>query len=1175
MTDSNEYIPFEKKREIFQEELKILREKRLIPKSDYIRLSSAYERHYHQVRQQVAIMEKQQKKDETVQSSEIPNEVPHNIQRTEEFVQKPIQDSLQTPMASPKPRQVIQQQSVVKPVKSVEQIRERNITLVLVMGVILLLFGGLILATSTWGALNAVLKVFCISMVSVFFFGMAFIAFKLKIKQTAFAFLTLASLFIPITILSASYYRIFGEYLSLQGDGRGLLGLIGGVICLGLYFVIAKRFASKLFTILSLFTFALAACFGFTYVAPTTETLFILLIMFNLLFLWYMDRLKNHQQLALFKPYLFYFIQFKIIVEAFVVFVLASSTVFYSFTLLLASLQFLLLTIKYNQKYYNFAFSIVFSYGYIHLVLNSAVLSDFTSIAFAVLPIVFIALYLFMANKNEEVSKSFVYTGITSSVFVFAYVNAQVFGEGYAQIFFALILLAAQYVFLAIQTKKVVYTYPALVLFNLSLVYLGWAFEWTFTVHSSFLFVIQVLLYLGLFVYNFAKTMEVFRTSIGILSSSVMLFLTYINLVNGDWLIVSLFLAAISGLLFFSHNKVAEKWMKDISTYGFPLTLAASLLILYLYSSETSRWYDLVIPLSLHVMIVAFLLIGLGYYLKSSYKSFFNTFFITGQVLSMVSFMTLYFGTLSAILITALMMVSTAINILSVYVYRHHPLWILVVYTTAGVYASIWAIFKFENEYIWMAYLFVGPLLFYFLSEYVGKYSKAGRNYFFWFSQLTNLLVATLGYLYISMTGANLYFYLIPLSLLAISAVRTTITWERFIFTYVGFTVLQLQVLLFFQEYGLSNYLLFAWTLTSALITILWSRVNLEWKRMIDYYLLAFLNLTLILYLTNWNMFHFSNYLNVLSVMLFTSQAGFVIYLMMKRKWEHFITIPLLLAFLYYVRYANELSILAGTLVLFVALCVMTWMSKVFFQGMIRKEETYLAIDVYRIAGFLYVIAINWRVVMYTANNPALEILSACLVSGYLLVIRAFTLDSLEKKIYLSAAVLWSLYPYYVVVDQFTIPNLIETEIMILPLFIISTLLLRKVIVSGNITQTIELIVVPLLFLVLIMDALQGNTVNDALIIGTLALVAIIFGFVMKYKSYFFAGTGTILLNIYMNTNHLWGNLPWWLYLIIGGLVLIALASFFEWKKQKENTTSKEIIERNKEKIRKWFARWR
>ena len=235
----------------------------------------------------------------------------------------------------------------------------------------------------------------------------------------------------------------------------------------------------------------------------------------------------------------------------------------------------------------------------------------------------------------------------------------------------------------------------------------------------------------------------------------------------------------------------------------------------------------------------------------------------------MLSFMTLYFGTLQAYLITALMMVSTAINILSVYLYRHHLLWIPVVYTSVGVYASIWAIFKFNNEYIWMAYLFVGPLLFYFLSEYVRKYSKAGRNYFFWFSQLSNLLVATLGYLYISLADANLYFYLIPLSLYAISAVRTTIVWERFTFTYVGFTVLLLQVLLFCQAYGLTNYLIVACTITAALITILWSRVNFEWKQMIEYYLLTFLNLTLIVYLSDWNMFHFSPNLMLLSVCAF------------------------------------------------------------------------------------------------------------------------------------------------------------------------------------------------------------------------------------------------------------------------------------------------------------------
>ena len=105
-------------------------------------------------------------------------------------------------------------------------------------------------------------------------------------------------------------------------------------------------------------------------------------------------------------------------------------------------------------------------------------------------------------------------------------------------------------------------------------------------------------------------------------------------------------------------------------------------------------------------------------------------------------------------------------------------------------------------------------------------------------------------------------------------------------------------------------------------------------------------------------------------------------------------------------------------------------------------------------------------------------------------------------------------------------------------------------------------------------DALEGDTLNDALIIGVISLVAIIFGFIMKFKSYFLAGTGTILLNVYMNTKSLWGQMPWWFYLIIGGIVLIAAASFLEWKKQRNNTTSKEILDKNKQRLKTWFNKW-
>ena len=193
--------------------------------------------------------------------------------------------------------------------------------------------------------------------------------FKLKIKQTAFAFLTLASLFIPITILSASYYQIFGEYLSLQGEGRGLLGFIGGLLCLVIYYKIADYFQSKLFIFISLVTFTLTAIFGMAYLTFTNEVLFLLMAIFNLLFLLNLEKIKNMKKLLLFKPYGLQFITFKMIVEAFVMLTLFLSNIIYSVTLLITSVLFFILAYRYKKLYFHFVFSILFTYGYIHLVL--------------------------------------------------------------------------------------------------------------------------------------------------------------------------------------------------------------------------------------------------------------------------------------------------------------------------------------------------------------------------------------------------------------------------------------------------------------------------------------------------------------------------------------------------------------------------------------------------------------------------------------------------------------------------------------------------------------------------------------------------------------------------------------------------------------------------------------
>lgn len=155
--------------------------------------------------------------------------------------------------------------SVEKPSKkklTKEQLREKNLTLVLILGVSFLLLGGFILATTNWGTMNTFIKMLAILSVSIVFSLMSYVARKLQIRQTAFAFTTLSALFLPIVIVCASYYHLLGSYFALHGYGASLLGCLSSLLFVLLYNWIARRYSSRLFEGLSLLFGYTALCFG-------------------------------------------------------------------------------------------------------------------------------------------------------------------------------------------------------------------------------------------------------------------------------------------------------------------------------------------------------------------------------------------------------------------------------------------------------------------------------------------------------------------------------------------------------------------------------------------------------------------------------------------------------------------------------------------------------------------------------------------------------------------------------------------------------------------------------------------------------------------------------------------------------------------------------------------------
>ncbi|MFE4428533.1 hypothetical protein ACFRH9_15755 [Peribacillus butanolivorans] len=1556
---SNEEMTLERRKQIFQEELEVLWERRLIPKTEYIRISRAYDRHFQRALYKQKRLDNEKKqaspKAETILKSEAAEKkVQNNLVKDEESHQEGVQgipifdesimndkkvsDVPNEPVIVERPelviasiperkpanqQRVIKQEKPVQPIKpkrTPEQIRERNISVVLLTGVILLLFGGLILATSSWGNLNAVLKVFFIGMVSVVFAGMAFIAWKLKIKQTAFAFLTLAGLFIPITILSASYYQIFGEYLSLNGEGRALLGFLGGLLCFGIYFKIADYFKSKIFIIISILTFAVTCYFGFAFATPTIEWMFLTGSVLNLLLLWNVEQLKNRNKLVLFKPFIFQFILFKIIVETFVILTLFSSNLVYSISLIVISVLFLIFAVKFQKKYYEIAFSAIFTYGYIHFVYNSF-FNEFMVIAFALVPIIFMALSTYMAKAKEpKLSKNFMFTSLIESGIVFLYINAMVYQENYAQIFVALMILSAQFVYVSLQSKNTSFTYPAVVVFNLAFVYLCFAFQFSFTTVLNLIFVLQVFKYIGLYLYNRHPSYSLFKQSVLFISPMIMVGVLTSKLIDMDWLAVSAALVLISGLFFITYVKDDTKSMMETAVYGFPISFVLALVAFYPYLLEGSVWVSSNITVSLYLMGTALISIGAAYSLKSRFPIFFPVFIYSGQILSFLAFILIPYSELNPMGVTGLITMATAINVWSVHVHRKHIFWLPVIITSASLYGSLYDVFDFNQVIFKIGFALFGPFIFFIVGEWLGKYSKNGRLYFLYSSHLANLVAIPVGCLLIVHTNSSPFLYVTQLLIYILSALRTKVKWEKYVFTYLGFSVLFLQVLLFLSNVEQIKLVTsICLMITAGIITILWAVSNKNWKDIMEYYLIPFIHLAVSVSIFETAIRDVPLNREIIWVGFVTVQIVFSWYLLMRRNWQNFVVVPLSLAFIFYAMFVNSLPLVMGIVVLFACAAVMVFASRRYFKGLIKqegkmrfidyyriygllfliymnvkvlmtetgheilgifvslllpsyfilmrgftihakerniysgiatvvslypfmniqdyahrlpiftsmavlfvcmigmlllsrryskglikkngsgttidpfriygllflidmnvevftnetkyqvlqvlvsllitgyfillrsftgelnerkiysniaaivslypflsimnyvhtlsivlglivlficmlgmvmlsrryfkvlikKEETGATIDAFRIYGLLFLLAMNREVLVNETTYQLLQVFVSLLITGYFILMKSFTsnvkerdiyvwlagilslypywiiikyadtlalpigitvlfgcttimvilskryfkgiltkseiglsmdfyrvygllflfamnievlmsgsvhfilevfvallipayfilmrsttTDRMERKIYLAAAILLSLYPYWVIVNQFSIPAVLEVETEILPLFIVSTILLRKIFVKGKTTQYIEIGIVFLLFLVLICDAMASNTLNDALIIGTISLSALLFGFMMKYKSYFIVGTGTILFNIYMNTNSMWSEMPWWLYLIIGGGVLIGIASFFEWKKQKDNRTSKEVLEKNKQRIKNWFNRW-
>lgn len=226
-----ENAPKEERRRIFRNELYNLKELGYVSPEDYKSVSEAHNEYFLDL-----LAEDQQEKEVAIRNKE-------NTPVAFELESKKVQPSVNIAAKENQIQQPKTHPAKVKPRKSAEEIRERNISWSLNIGVIMLLIGGLFVATSNWESMTPWMKAGSIALVSALFYGIAYISYKIiKIDKTAFAFVVLGSLFLPIFTLSLGWFELLGPYLSFYGEGRFILGTITSCVLIPIYALLPKGY---------------------------------------------------------------------------------------------------------------------------------------------------------------------------------------------------------------------------------------------------------------------------------------------------------------------------------------------------------------------------------------------------------------------------------------------------------------------------------------------------------------------------------------------------------------------------------------------------------------------------------------------------------------------------------------------------------------------------------------------------------------------------------------------------------------------------------------------------------------------------------------------------------------------------------------------------------------------
>lgn len=1061
---------------------------------------------------------------------------------------------------------------IVKKVKSPEEIRERNITWLLNLGVIMLLIGGLFVATSNWESMTAIMKSGSIAGVSLLFYGFTYLSKRvLNIEKTAFAFTVLGSLFLPIFVLSLGWFGLLGSYLSISGDGSYFLGVLGSFLPLMVYLYIAKKLNSRLFVWFSYISITIGIAFLLAAFYLPIDYFYLGMVVYNALLVYGFFFLKKNSRYALFTKELVLFSQINLVISTLTMIFFYDQQVTNGFNILLTAVIYLSMIFVTGKKEYHFIFTSMLVYGSYQLIEHSF-LEHIGPILFALIGVGFLFIPR-LVNLSDLLGQIFKVTSAIISILAFIYISLEGLllrmGEASFVLLIAYLIIGSHFVFLSYLVNSRFFSYLSPIFFGAALFELlslldKYLLSITFSLE---IYTVGFLLFILLGTANLYSKLGVIRKSSRDIGLLIMILSLIIAQGLNDWVELGIMLLLFCIVIYLLIKLEKSKTYQEICLWILPISLGFSIVTFGEELSLHSRYYFE------NYHWVAGFVVGSILILVSS--------FVWGKIgerqLEQNSF-------LIAPLFYTIGMVYTLFGSVD-------PFWVRPIVFLGGIF--IYLLFYSRTKYYIVPY-FIGviTLFFYFTTMYSIEIQlgipHAIESLVFTGASVFLLLVsfilmkkstplflgyAWIGHLFYPIALLFTYFVYFEESIWSLGVAILIYVWslrliqqkwQRYVFLYAAFTALA-----GFITSGLNHYLdsyqdYLPFIVTSGVIILIWFAMNPFFKKATIYYWVPFsiIGIFSCMYSGPFTFIHYSlTIVYIVTVLLF-------IHFM---RWTLVPLVPLLLSFFTTVEFTdrNEWEVNINFL-LTASMGVLLFISgRLLYKHLvIQFEKKWPQVDVYSLTAFLYFIY------LYYFN---LEVIWIHAVPGLLIALGLYLqhgrIDKRWSLITTTVAVFFLLEPYYSVALRLDIPSLWEREIIVLPWVIL--VIFIRLFWKGRfeqITNRIQWMVLIVVAFALIQDGMASSTIYDALILGTLSLISLLTGLFLRIKAYFLVGFGVLFLNVFLQTRPFWGNMPWWAYLLIVGSILIFVASYNEWQKQKVTKGEKTLLLKVKEKmIQKWI----